>query len=117
MFGETNLFRATSRCGIHADEQYPDNYFYSWEYDKITCKKCLSVHLKKQQSKREIFIEGRERYIREQRRLLASVRKTLKAVEKNVPREIAEAKADIKPVKARMDSYQWEDRSTMGGKR
>ena len=113
MYGEQCMFRATSKCGIYSDEQWPDNYFHSWEYGKITCKKCLSLYLKEQQAKRKSFIEGRERHIKEQRNHLSYVRNMLKKVEKSVPKEIAKAKAEIKPVKARMDSYKWDDRSTM----
>jgi hypothetical protein len=121
MFGESNLFRATSKCGIHAVEQHPDDYFYNWEYDKITCKKCLSLHLKEQQYKRNRFIENRERNIREERGHLAYLKRMLKnevkKLEKSVPKEIAKAKAEIKLVKARMDSYKWDDDSTMYGEK
>ena len=113
MYGEQCLFRAVSKCGRHANEQFPDDYFHDWEHDKITCKKCLSIYLKEQQAKRKSFIESRERHIREQRNHLTYVRNMLKKLEKSVPIEIAKAKADIKPVKERMNSYEWDDNSTM----
>ena len=46
MYGEQCMFRATSHCGLYSDEQWPDNYFHSWEYGKITCKKCLVKYKK-----------------------------------------------------------------------